>query len=332
MPASLLAYSAGFAAIMLVAHLVVRKFAPWADPLMLPLAALLNGLGVVMIYRLQESGRDGNPGNVISTLTRGAAVTQLVWTAVGVIAFVLVLVRDPVAAGAAALHLHPGRGRPDPAGHPGVAAGQLSSVQGAKVWIILGGFEIQPGEFAKLALAVFFAGYLVDKRDVLALAGRRVLGIDLPRARDLGPVLIAWGASLLILVFETDIGTVGPVLRPVRGDDLRRDPADVLAADRHPAVPGRRLGGQHAVRPRRRPVHGLAAPVHLGQRLLPGEQPALRELLPARAGPVRDGLRRHLRHRARPRPAVLDAAGAERLHHLGVRRGARPDRPDGACC
>jgi cell division protein FtsW (lipid II flippase) len=83
----------------------------------------------------------------------------------------------------------------------------MSEVNGAKVWIILGGVTIEPGEFAKLALAVFFAGYLVAKRDVLALAGRRFLGIDLPRARDLGPVLIAWGASLLILVFETDIGT-----------------------------------------------------------------------------------------------------------------------------
>jgi cell division protein FtsW (lipid II flippase) len=83
----------------------------------------------------------------------------------------------------------------------------MSVVNGAKVWIIIGGFSIQPGEFAKLALAVFFAGYLVAKRDVLALAGRRFLGIDLPRGRDLGPVLIAWVASLLILVFETDIGT-----------------------------------------------------------------------------------------------------------------------------
>jgi cell division protein FtsW (lipid II flippase) len=88
-----------------------------------------------------------------------------------------------------------------------VLPNSMSEVNGAKVWIIIGGFEIQPGEFAKLALAVFFAGYLVAKRDVLALAGRRVLGIDLPRARDLGPVLIAWGASLLILIFETDIGT-----------------------------------------------------------------------------------------------------------------------------
>ena len=90
---------------------------------------------------------------------------------------------------------------------PALLPSSLSEVNGAKVWIIIGGFSIQPGEFAKLALAVFFAGYLVAKRDVLALAGRRFLGIDLPRARDLGPVLIAWAASLLILIFETDIGT-----------------------------------------------------------------------------------------------------------------------------
>src|SRR5205814_3461697 len=78
---------------------------------------------------------------------------------------------------------------------------------GAKIQIAAGGFTIQPEEFAKLALAVFFASYLVSKRDVLALAGRRFLGIDLPRARDLGPVLIAWAASLLVLVFESDLGT-----------------------------------------------------------------------------------------------------------------------------
>jgi cell division protein FtsW (lipid II flippase) len=83
-----------------------------------------------------------------------------------------------------------------------------SVVNGAKVWIILGsGFSIEPGEFARLALAVFFAGYLVSKRDVLTVAGRHVLGLTFPRARDLGPVLIAWAASLLILIFETDIGT-----------------------------------------------------------------------------------------------------------------------------
>jgi cell division protein FtsW (lipid II flippase) len=206
-PASLPAYIGGFALIMLAAHAAVRWLAPWADPLMLPVAALLNGLGVVMIYRLQESGRGGNPGNEISTLTSSAAVTQLVWTLVGVAAFVLVLfvIREPrvlqrytYTLGAVGLIL---------LAIPAVLPDSMSSVQGAKVWIILGGFEIQPGEFAKLAVAVFFAGYLVNKRDALTLTGRRILGIDLPRAKDLGPVLIAWAASLLILIFETDIGT-----------------------------------------------------------------------------------------------------------------------------
>ena len=82
-----------------------------------------------------------------------------------------------------------------------------TTINGAKIWIRLLGFSFQPGELAKLVLLVFFAGYLVVKRDVLALAGRRVLGIDLPRARDLGPILLAWAASLGVLVFERDLGT-----------------------------------------------------------------------------------------------------------------------------
>ncbi|MGA3151849.1 MAG: FtsW/RodA/SpoVE family cell cycle protein [Streptosporangiaceae bacterium] len=204
LPPVLLTYGLGFAALMFAAHLAVRWLAPWADPLMLPLAALLNGLGIVMIYRLQQSGRAGNPGNVISTMSTSDALLQLVWTAVGIIAFVLVLAfvrqtrvlqRYTYTLGAIGLVL---------LALPAVIG---TTINGAKVWIVVGSFSIQPEEFAKLALAVFFAAYLVAKRDVLALAGRRFLGIDLPRARDLGPVLIAWGASLLILIFETDIGT-----------------------------------------------------------------------------------------------------------------------------
>jgi cell division protein FtsW (lipid II flippase) len=192
---------------MLVAHLAIRRLAPWADPLMLPLAALLNGLGIVMIYRLQLSGRGGNPGRIISTMTSSTTTLQVMWSAVGVAAFiaVLVVIREPrilqrytYTFGAIGLVL---------LAIPALLPKSLSEINGAKVWITVGGFSVQPGEFAKLALAVFFAGYLVAKRDVLSLAGRRVLGIDLPRGRDLGPVLVAWGASLLILVFETDIGT-----------------------------------------------------------------------------------------------------------------------------
>ncbi len=207
LPAGLVEYGTAFAVLVFVAHIAVRRLAPWADPLMLPLAAVLNGLGIVMIYRLQESGRAGNPGNKISTISASTTAYQVVWSAIGVAAFiaVLVIIREPrvlqrytYTLGALGLLL---------LAIPALLPATLSEVNGAKVWIKIGGFSIQPGEFAKLALAVFFAGYLVAKRDVLALAGRRVLGIDLPRARDLGPVLIAWGASLLILVFETDIGT-----------------------------------------------------------------------------------------------------------------------------
>jgi cell division protein FtsW (lipid II flippase) len=206
-PAGLVGYGLAFALLMLLAHLAIRRLAPWADPLMLPLAALLNGLGIVMIYRLQLSGRGGNPGRIIPTMTSSTTTLQVMWSAIGVAAFiaVLVVIREPrilqrytYTLGAVGLVL---------LAIPALLPPSLSEINGAKVWITVGGFSVQPGEFAKLALAVFFAGYLVAKRDVLSLAGRRVLGIDLPRGRDLGPVLVAWGASLLILIFETDIGT-----------------------------------------------------------------------------------------------------------------------------
>jgi cell division protein FtsW (lipid II flippase) len=206
LPSGMLTYGVAFAVIVGIAHLAVRRLAPWADPLLLPLAALLNGLGIVMIFRLQESGRGGNPGTAISTMSTSTTALQVVWSAVGMAAFVITLavVRQPrmlqrytYTFGAIGLVL---------LAIPALLPASMSEVNGAKVWISVGSFSIQPGEFAKLAFAVFFAGYLVTKRDVLSLAGRRVLGIDLPRARDLGPVLIAWGVSLLILVFETDIG------------------------------------------------------------------------------------------------------------------------------
>jgi cell division protein FtsW (lipid II flippase) len=196
-----------FAALMVAAHVAIRRFAPHADPLLLPLAALLNGLGIVMIYRLQESGRNGNPGLQVTDMSGSATTTQLLYTGVGVAVLIAVLVvirevrvlqRYTYTLGAVGLVL---------LAIPALLPTSHSVVNGAKVWIIFGGFSVEPGEFARLALAVFFAGYLVSKRDVLALAGRRVFGIVLPRARDLGPVLIAWAASLLILIFETDIGT-----------------------------------------------------------------------------------------------------------------------------
>ena len=207
LPSGLPLYVIVFGLLMVGAHVAVRRFAPYADPLLLPLAALLNGLGIVMIYRLQLSGHKGYPGNLVSPLmSSSTTMYQLAFTGLGIIALVLVLAlisearilqRYTYTLGAVGLFL---------LAVPALLPSSHSAVNGAKVWIKFGGFSIQPGEFARLALAVFFAGYLVSKRDVLALAGRRVLGIDFPRARDLGPVLIAWVASLLILIFETDIG------------------------------------------------------------------------------------------------------------------------------
>ena len=192
-----------FVVIVGAAHLAMRRWAPYADPLFLPLGALLNGLGLVMMYRLSQSpGGHGMPSS-------SAVLYQLFFSAVGIgcLIAVLALVREPRvlqrytytlgAVGVVLIAL------------PALLPDRISEVSGttAKIQISLGSFTVQPEEFAKLALAISFAGYLVVKRDVLALAGRRMLGIDLPRGRDLGPILIAWAASLLLLVFEGDIGT-----------------------------------------------------------------------------------------------------------------------------
>jgi cell division protein FtsW (lipid II flippase) len=204
-PASTGYYAAGIGVLALIAHLALRYRAPYADPVLLPCAVLLNGLGVAMIHRIdlglasvaQANGR---------TPKSPAAPQQITWTAVGVILFLVVIlvVRDhrrlqalTYTAGLAGLvllvlPLVPGLG---------------VDLNGARIWVHLLGMSFQPGEFAKLALVIFFAGYLVVKRDVLTLAGHRFLGLDLPRARDLGPILIAWGVSLGVLVFEKDLGS-----------------------------------------------------------------------------------------------------------------------------
>jgi cell division protein FtsW (lipid II flippase) len=205
LPSGIAEYLAAYIVIIAVAHLAMRRFAPWADPLLLPLAALLNGLGIVMMYRLASQVDPATGSPVLST---SATDIQILFSAIGVGCFVgvLALVREPrvlqrytYTLGAIGILL---------LALPALLPASISEVYGAKIQIRFGSLiTIQPEEFAKLALAVSFAGYLVAKRDVLALAGRRVLGIDLPRARDLGPILVAWAASLLLLVFESDVGT-----------------------------------------------------------------------------------------------------------------------------
>jgi cell division protein FtsW (lipid II flippase) len=204
-PVGIGGYVAGLAFLFGVAHVVVRRTAPYADPLLLPCVALLNGLGLALIHRLDlaEAERATQLGR---ELPNADAPSQLAWTALGIVLFVAVLlvVRDHATLqrytytagfGALFLLLLP------------LVPGIGVEVNGARIWLRVAGFSLQPGEFAKLALAVFFAGYLVAKRDVLALASRRFVGIDLPRGRDLGPVLVAWLASLGVLVLQRDLGT-----------------------------------------------------------------------------------------------------------------------------
>jgi cell division protein FtsW (lipid II flippase) len=206
LPSGLISDGLGFIALSGIAHLAVRRFAPYADPVLLPAAVALNGLGLVLIHRL-DLGAATNAKAAGTSPGTAAAPLQLVWTIIGVGLFVavLVVVRDhrrlesltytAMAVGLGLLVL------------PALLPASHSTVNGARIWVRFGGFSFQPGEIAKLALEVFFAGYLVRKRDVLALAGRKVLGVTLPRGRDLGPVLVAWGASLLILTRESDLGS-----------------------------------------------------------------------------------------------------------------------------
>nr|WP_255510201.1 FtsW/RodA/SpoVE family cell cycle protein [Micromonospora sp. AP08] len=198
--------AAALGLVFLGLHLVIRWLAPFADPALLPAVALLNGIGVGFLrrYDLAQAAPEERESLAIFAGTGGR---QLAWTlgAVVLAAALLAIMRDHRSLSRYAYTL--GLAGIVLVMIPAVLPGRFSEVNGAKLWIRLGGFQIQPGEFAKLALLTFFAYYLVRKREVLSLASRRVLGIDFPRGRDLGPVLVVWLISILVLVFEKDLGT-----------------------------------------------------------------------------------------------------------------------------
>ncbi|GAB3819549.1 FtsW/RodA/SpoVE family cell cycle protein [Micromonospora zhanjiangensis] len=198
--------NAALAAVFLGLHLVIRFTAPYADPALLPAVALLNGIGIGFLRRIDLDNAEA-ADRIKYPLFGGFGGHQLLWTLLAVLlaAGLLLLIRDHRAVSRYAYTL--GLAGIVLVMIPAVLPARYSEIYGAKLWIIIGSFSIQPGEFAKLALLVFFAYYLVRKREVLSLASRRFLGIDFPRGRDLGPVVGVWLLSVLVLVFEKDLGT-----------------------------------------------------------------------------------------------------------------------------
>ncbi|HVM07689.1 MAG TPA: FtsW/RodA/SpoVE family cell cycle protein [Acidimicrobiales bacterium] len=190
LPANLVPFLLVILGLLGVAHVAMRRLARNSDGVLLPIAGLLNGIGYVFIARLDQD----------------KAGLQAVWTAVGVLAFVgtLVVVRRArdleryrytlafVGIGLLLMPLLPGIGR---------------NINGSRIWIRVGPVGFQPGELAKVALAIFFAGYLVEKRELLQTFTRRLGPVGLPDPKFLGPVLGAWGFSLVVMIFEKDLGS-----------------------------------------------------------------------------------------------------------------------------
>jgi cell division protein FtsW (lipid II flippase) len=190
--------TSGIAILTLIMHVVLRVVARDADPLILPIITVLNGLGIAMIYRLDIA--EGFSG------WESGGVRQMVWTALAVaIAIgVVIVIRN---------HRVLQRYR-YVAMFSGIALLLLpmlpiigATINGARLWIQIGPFSFQPGELGKIALAIFFAGYLVSARDSLSMVGKKFLWMTFPRARDLGPILVVFAASMAVLIFQKDLGT-----------------------------------------------------------------------------------------------------------------------------
>lgn len=182
-----------------VLHLLLRRRASEADPFILPIAVVLNGLGIAMIYRLDLATLAANGTELF-------AFRQVIWTSVAMAAAAAVILYVP-----SQLFL---RRYVYTAMFVGIALLLLpllpiigTTINGATLWIRLFGITFQPGEIAKIALIIFFAGYLVNRKDSLAVVGRKLLGIRIPRARELGPILVIWLASIGVLVLQRDLGT-----------------------------------------------------------------------------------------------------------------------------
>src|SRR5271157_5684283 len=198
---NLVSYGLIFLVMFGSAHLAIRRFAPYTDPLLLPIVALLNGLGLVMIHRLDLVN------NQLSGRHHPSATQQMLWTLIGVVTFALVvtflkdhrqLARYGYICGVTGLVFLV---------IPALLPASLSEQNGAKIWIRFPGFSIQPAEFSKILLLIFFSAVLIAKRGLFTSVGKHFMGMTLPRPRDLAPLLAAWIISVGVMVFEKDLGT-----------------------------------------------------------------------------------------------------------------------------
>ncbi|HAY43191.1 MAG TPA: cell division protein [Micrococcaceae bacterium] len=182
------------AGLALLMHIMLRIFAKYADPVILPITVALNSLGLAMIHRIDLAK------------TTDQSMRQLLWTTIAVIiaAVVLWAIRDHrmlrrftyIALLASIilllLPMIPGFG---------------VTINGARIWVRLGPFSMQPGELAKITLSIFFAGYLSSNRDLILMAGRKIGPLQLPRLRDMAPMVVAWVLSIGVLVVQRDLGS-----------------------------------------------------------------------------------------------------------------------------
>jgi cell division protein FtsW (lipid II flippase) len=182
----------GYILVFGFAHLILCLKAPNADQIMLPVAAMLNAIGLVMIYRL-DLARETSLVN-----------SQMMWTVIAVVFFsgVMWFMKSHTSLQNYAYLL--GLGALILSALPIVWPTSMNA--DAKVWISVGPVSIQPGEFAKIMLLIFFAALLVNKRTLFSVAGKRFLGLQFPRLRDLGPILLVWGLAILIMAAQNDFG------------------------------------------------------------------------------------------------------------------------------
>lgn len=181
-------------ALAVVFHVVLRVRASYADPVILPMVVALNGIGIAMIQSLDvATGTDAGANQLKWTAVSVLFATGVVWflkdhrmlrryTFISLAVSALLLLLPLV---------------------PGVSAGDIN---GANVWIRLGSLQFQPGEIVKITLAIFFAGYLSANRDLILLAGRKFGPLQLPRVKDMGPMVTAWAVSVGVLIFQHDLG------------------------------------------------------------------------------------------------------------------------------